>query len=618
MHAKALLLASVMTLTVLAGCASSGPTDEPVTEPATAGITKLADRAQLPFNLTDNWSHTLAEPLFDILEPISVFVDIDLPATEGGAAIDPIDPPRVHLGLFMPDLPGCDFSDISRDVFFTFNATTGAPEIVAKRGIDNCKVPVIADAGPYYTESDVDADARGSGRLGEFLISNFVPQGYAVAQISVLGSGKSNHCFDMFGLAEQLGVHQAVEWLGSQGWSNGNVGLIGRSYDGSTPWMAAAHAGPDSALKTIVPISGLSGLQDLVTWNGASESRILTFHNVIYGTFGVPGPNPAKAVQHRATCPDWLTAGGWGGAAYLSGDDVIGADGTYWNERNFVERVLENYDGSVYMIHGLLDNNVDPHAGWIAHQKMIEKGLDTKGLYGQWQHNYPDRVSEHGAAFPTNSIRYDWAQDLLEWFDHYLMESGPQPDLHVEVQQQDGRWRVDDSLQPSNASMLELPLVGESGVAVMGQANTLQWNLGVLDADSETILAGLSHLSMRVVPTGPGGQIYIELRDRTDGESFGLSYGITELRHAPNRGGEPVIPGVAIDIQIPLQYFSAALEPGHELGLTVSSFGNGYLPSPVVAPIQIDLDSVRLHLSTLEAEQATYFDVPVKADEEAA
>ena len=28
----------------------------------------------------------------------------------------------------------------------------------------------------------------------------------------------------------------AVEWLGTQNWSNGNVGLYGKSYEGATQW----------------------------------------------------------------------------------------------------------------------------------------------------------------------------------------------------------------------------------------------------------------------------------------------------------------------------------------------------------------------------------------------
>ncbi len=603
----AVLLASLFAVTALSGCLDSGEQD-PLQAEEAAALTSVFERAGLPFNLTGEWSFPLELGELDVLPALSAFVDVPLPATEGGAAVDPAGA-RAHLGLFLPDVPGCDFGSVHVDEA-TGELVGFAPRHSEVPDTPDCRVPVIADVGPYYgtpdqvnpsplTEGDVPATERGSGRLGEWLISTFVPHGYAVAQVSVLGTGQSTHCFDMFGLAEQLGVHHAVEWLGTQDWSNGNVGLIGRSYDGSTPWMAAAHG--SEHLKTIVPISGLSGLQDLVTWNGASEDRILTFHNVIYGQYGIDG----DAGDVHSVSPDYATAAPVGAAAYLTGDGVTDQDGTYWAERTFVERAVANYDGSVYLIHGLLDDNVDPHAGTIGYQALVEKGLDAKAMMGQWGHHYPDRVSEH----PDNP-RYDWAQDMLEWFDFYLMETGPQPDLHVEVEMQDGRWRVDDALQPSAASVLELPVVSSTGDGTVTPAAGMEWNFGVLDAANETVLAGISHVAMTVTPTGPGGQVYVELFDVTTGEDFGLSYGITELRHAP--GGEgPVVPGVAMDIEVPFQYFASALPAGHELGVRVANTGNDFLPSPVLQPVLVDEDSVALRLSTLEADPASYFAPPM-------
>ena len=97
------------------------------------------------------------------------------------------------------------------------------------------KVPVIAEIGPYYNDGDVDA-LTPADRLGRFLIENFVPHGFGVAQVSVFGTGDSNHCMDLMGHDEQAGIKGAVDWLGTQEWSNGKVGAIGKSYDGSTPW----------------------------------------------------------------------------------------------------------------------------------------------------------------------------------------------------------------------------------------------------------------------------------------------------------------------------------------------------------------------------------------------
>ena len=98
------------------------------------------------------------------------------------------------------------------------------------------------------------------------IIDQILPHGYAFAQVSVTGTGRSNHCMDLMGTAEQLGNDAAVSWLGSQDWSNGNVAMIGKSYDGSTPWQAAMFG--NEHLKTIVPISGLIGVKELMWKNG--------------------------------------------------------------------------------------------------------------------------------------------------------------------------------------------------------------------------------------------------------------------------------------------------------------------------------------------------------------
>jgi uncharacterized protein len=44
----------------------------------------------------------------------------------------------------------------------------------------------------------------------------------------------------------------AIDWIAAQRWSNGEVGMMGGSYDGFTQWAAAKFANPH--LKTIVPV----------------------------------------------------------------------------------------------------------------------------------------------------------------------------------------------------------------------------------------------------------------------------------------------------------------------------------------------------------------------------
>ena len=161
------------------------------------------------------------------------------PLSEGGSAPNGV----VSLAVWLPDVP------------------------------PGVKVPVIAEFGPYFDEVSVETpsiEVPGTW-LGQMIIDQILPHGYAFAQVSVMGTGRSNHCMDLMGNAEQLGVDAAVTWLGTQEWSNGGVSMIGKSYDGSTPWQAATFG--NEYLKTIVPISGLIGVMELMWKNGSSEAR---------------------------------------------------------------------------------------------------------------------------------------------------------------------------------------------------------------------------------------------------------------------------------------------------------------------------------------------------------
>ena len=121
---------------------------------------------------------------------------------------------------------------------------------------------------------------------------------------------------------------------------------------------------------------------------------------------------------------------------------------------SFSNRALEMYGGSIYIIHGLQDWNVDPHMAFPTHQMAIDAGFDVKGLYGQWAHDYPDRDDGHsslssGRGKPTPTLCDGIGEMIsLEWFDFYLRDVGPQPRLIAEVQDNMGGWRVETTYPP--------------------------------------------------------------------------------------------------------------------------------------------------------------------------
>ena len=55
--------------------------------------------------------------------------------------------------------------------------------------------------------------------------------------------------------------------------------------------------------------------------------------------------------------------------------------------------------------------------------------------------------------------RWDWAQDVFQWFEYYLMERGPAPELHAQIQRNDGQWRVESTWPPEDASWVEIGLM---------------------------------------------------------------------------------------------------------------------------------------------------------------
>jgi putative CocE/NonD family hydrolase len=616
------LAASLALLTLsaaLAGCVA-GKQGDGGGQPA-GGLLRVQDRYSLPFNVTGYYSRTLAVGEFALKLPQSVFVDVQLPATSGGAAVldaggNGLDPPRVHLGLFLPDVPA------------------------------GAKVPVIADVGPYYGDSDLPATDPHTHRLGGFLIDNFVPHGYAVAQVSVFGSGLSNHCMDLMGLDEQKGIDAAVTWLGSQEWSNGNVALIGRSYDGSTPWEAATTGNPH--LKTIVPISGLTGMYELMWRNGTSETRGPIMHNVVYGTFGIDGqPDPGAPEQGvdtpqlventQTACVDYLQGPAQGAAAAATGSNLDVAPNGYWTDRYFFDRALQNYKGSVFLIQGLQDWNVKPHVVFPRYQQMQQQ-WETRGLFGQWNHMYPDRPSEH-VSTPTGeghegypaSVRYDWAQMLLEWFDYYLKGTGPHPALTTEVEDNQGHWRSETgAYPPTDAAWLSLDLGKDFAQASTGQPVILPGSdatqgktgdgivvLGAKDpTPAETHISGLARLRLQVTPLGSGGQVYAELRDLD--ANLRLGHAIMDLRYAAGEGtgtadAKPVVPGMPLTAKMEFEVMDAVVPAGHHLGLFLSGTGRDYLPATDAAPVLVGGGT--LGLPTIPATHGTYFLPPAWSGE---
>ena len=279
------------------------------------------------------------------------------------------------------------------------------------------------------------------------------------------------------------------------------------------------------------------------------------------------------------------------------------------------------------MIQGMHGWNVDPHMAVPTINRLIDAGIEARGLFGQWDHDYPDRPVQlddrselggrGGEAFPE-MIRFDWMQDMLEWFDYYLRGIGEQPGQWIEIQSNQGSWRIEDRYPSDNTT----EMVFEMGTDM---TNTEGSTTVFPDASSGPVWvseplrtictsSGLPQVPRRSDHCKLGGQLYALLED-CDNQSncIHLGHAIMDLRY--HAGGDEIqtwIPMVQ-SINAKMEFFAmdAEVEAGHVLGLSLRSTGEDYLPASTSSAVFVQEGaSTTLQLDTFNPDTRTYFTPP--------
>ena len=561
-------LTAPLIILLLLGASLSGcfGKEEVLTEVEEMAYPSIWDRHLLEWNTTHTHSFVLEPGPYFSLDVQEATIEVDTTGVWDGGP----DSAEVHLSYWLPS-----------------NTEVGE------------KVPVIAIVSPYFSNGQPGSESSptnviSAGR-GEFIHDNFVPHGYALAQVAVFATEESTGCFDYRGDGEGLSIHSAVEWLGQQNWSNGNVAIYGKSYEGATAWEAAAQG--SEHLKTIVPVSGTTALGPLLYKNGSAEARSQIMHSN-YGS-SILDYNLEDADN---LCGDVLEGLVAGPMRYTMGEFDPTGD-PYYDERSHIDKALGKYNGSIYWVQGLQDWNVDPHQvfggppGVNWYQEYIDNGYDVAGMIGQWEHNYPDQWTKHnvqesgyGGEAIQNMTRWDWAQDLFEWMEYYLKGIGPKPDLHTQVQRNDGEWRIEETWPPKDVEFQRVELsscnndnswVG-TGSLIVGGGDSLTVECDPLSVDNDTIISGLAVLHLTVVANFDGGQVFIEMQDSETG--LRLGHATMDVRyHAGGYSPQTVTPGETVVMMMEFQAIDAILPAGHGLTFVMTETGEDYL-QPACSP----------------------------------
>lgn len=274
------------------------------------------------------------------------------------------------------------------------------------------QVPVIMDASPYYSccgrgnETELKTYDKQGRPVGFplFYDNYFVPRGYATVLVDLAGTNRSEGCVDVGARSDVASAKAVIDWLNgrakgfdsatggnpvSADWTSGNVGMIGKSYDGTIANGVAATG--VEGLRTIVPIGAISSWYDYYRSDGAA--------------FKFDPAGLANNVEEggRPDCghvKQELTSG-----APANGDRT-----PMWEARDYVPDA-NKVKASVFAVHGLGDLNV----------KMIEFGQWWEALAAD---NVPRKVwlSQTGHVDPFDFRRATWVNTLHRWFDHWLLD----------------------------------------------------------------------------------------------------------------------------------------------------------------------------------------------------
>lgn len=312
------------------------------------------------------------EPQYDLGPAEEFYVDVEMTFEEDGEAVT--ETPTLYGEIIRP---------------------------VDESGDTVADTPVILTYSPYndlYQALNAgDSPARDG--IAEF----FVPRGYARAQFDLIGTRNSGGYYDYGGIRERRSGAGLVDALGGMDWSNGNVGMIGGSYDGTTQ-LAAAIEAPDH-LAAVVPQVAIDRWYDYryhggCPWDTFGTPTLFDFGFALVPPATVDHPEafagatttriePGSRVEHEVRSYEY---------------DPVYDD--FWTERDYRRRAAD-VECPVLMEGGWEDRNVKRWADTRFFEALPDDH-PKRLVAGDWGHaagQYPDIVAIYHA-----------------WYDHWLVE----------------------------------------------------------------------------------------------------------------------------------------------------------------------------------------------------
>lgn len=303
------------------------------------------------------------------------------------------------------------------------------------------------------------------------LYDYYLIRGFAVVQSAGLGTLGSEG-FEAVGTTYERDAFKAVvEWLHGDragytdrtgniqtkaDWSNGKVGMTGRSYGGTMPF-AVASTGVEG-LVTIAPVAGIADWYSFLNQQGAQrywpKEMLMSFLSY-YCSSRYSDPELTDEERKK-----------FAGYQYQMSRDQIrhGFDYApeFWDGGNYTLNA-DKIRCSALIIHGLNDENVSTKQFEMMRSSFKKAGQDVKLLLHQGYHMTPTMVLK-GYGFLIDGQAYD---DILnQWFSHYLydVDNGAEnrPDVLVQSNRDQHVWEKADSWETAHKLILKNQEAGET------------------------------------------------------------------------------------------------------------------------------------------------------------
>lgn len=260
---------------------------------------------------------------------------------------------------------------------------------------------------------------------------------------------------------ENTDVYQVIDWISKQDWSNGEVAMLGGSYNGFTQWASMKHK-VHPALKTIVPMVAIAPGIDYPMENNVLHNYSYSWNFYVTNNKILDAEASGDYMRWNSLKDRWYQSG----VAFNKLDSLDGQVNRLWNKYmqhpsydGFWERMIpykeefQKIDIPILTISGYYD---DSQRGALYYYNQHLKYNHTAkhylllGPYDHWTAQNKAGSSLRNYKLDPSAqidIRYDL---VYQWFD-YILKEGPKPSIlkdRVNLQVMDtDSWRHEPSLQ---------------------------------------------------------------------------------------------------------------------------------------------------------------------------